>query len=191
MPGMDGVELVAKLRVRDPDLPVIVVTAFGDIGSAVEAMRAGAANFLTKPVDFDALIVSIERALQNRALHAEAATLRGQLMSKEGTGFGRLLGASAPMHEVYRVARQVAGAKATVLITGDSGTGKASLRPRFTRSDRGPANRSSRCTAPPWPTLARERAVRPRKGVVHRRRKAAHRTLRASGRRDVVSGRNR
>jgi two-component system response regulator HydG len=127
MPGMDGVELVGKLRALDPDLPVIVVTAFGDIRNAVEAMRAGAANFLTKPVDFDALTVSIERALQNRALHAEAAMLRGQLMSKEGTGFGRLIGASAPMHEVYRVARQVAGAKATVLITGDSGTGKGEL----------------------------------------------------------------
>ena len=127
MPGMDGVELVGKLRAQDPDLPVIVVTAFGDVGSAVEAMRAGAANFLMKPVDFDALIVSIERALEHRALHAEAATLRGQLMSKERTGFGRLIGSSSPMLEVYRVARQVAGAKATVLITGDSGTGKGEL----------------------------------------------------------------
>ena len=64
MPEMDGIELLSALSDRDPDLPIIVVTAFGDISSAVDAMRAGAANFLTKPVDFDALTMTLERALE-------------------------------------------------------------------------------------------------------------------------------
>ena len=127
MPNMDGMTLLAKLRVQDPDLPVIVMTAFGAVDTAVKAMRAGAVNFLTKPLNIDALVVSIERALQTRAVYAEAAMLRGQLLERQGAGFGRLIGASAPMQEVYRVARQVAAARATVLITGDSGTGKGEL----------------------------------------------------------------
>src|SRR5512146_1407706 len=72
MPKMDGVALLAKLREQDRDLPVIMVTAFGDVGSAVNAMRAGAADYLTKPVDFDALAMAIERALERRELRAEA-----------------------------------------------------------------------------------------------------------------------
>ncbi|MEM1035048.1 MAG: sigma-54 dependent transcriptional regulator [Myxococcota bacterium] len=127
MPNMDGQRLLEHLRERDPDLPVIVVTAFGDVQSAVDAMRAGANNFLTKPLDFDALAISLERALEARRLRAEAATLRRQLNSKEGVGLGGLIGTSPAMQDVYRVARQVANARATVLITGESGTGKGEL----------------------------------------------------------------
>src|SRR5579863_2279045 len=114
MPKMDGVTLLGKLREQDGDLPVIVVTAFGDVSSAVGAMRAGAADYLTKPVDFDALAVSIERALERRALRAEADELRRQIREREGDGLGGLLGASPAMQKVYRTARQVAGARATV-----------------------------------------------------------------------------
>ena len=127
MPKMDGVALLAKLREQDRDLPVIMVTAFGDVGSAVNAMRAGAADYLTKPVDFDALALAIERALERRELRAEADELRRQLREREGDGLGGLIGASPAMQKVYRTARQVAGARATVLITGESGTGKGEL----------------------------------------------------------------
>lgn len=127
MPGMDGVELTRKLREQDPELPVIVVTAFGDVGSAVRAMHAGAENFLTKPIDYDALSISIERALTHRALAAEAEVLRRQMRERDGAGLANLVGSSRAMQEVYAVARQVAGARATVLITGDSGTGKGEL----------------------------------------------------------------
>src|SRR5262249_40065829 len=72
MPGMDGVELLSKLREQDPDLPVLVVTAFGEVASAVRAMRAGADDYLTKPVDFDALLISLERALERRRQRVEA-----------------------------------------------------------------------------------------------------------------------
>src|SRR6185437_11749352 len=127
MPKMDGIALLTKLREQDPDVPVIVVTAFGDVGSAVSAMRAGAADYLTKPVDFDALLLAIERALERRQLRSEADELRRQLREQEGDGLGGLLGASPAMQKVYRTAKQVAGARATVLITGESGTGKGEL----------------------------------------------------------------
>ncbi|HTN82387.1 MAG TPA: sigma-54 dependent transcriptional regulator [Sorangium sp.] len=127
MPKMDGVALLGKLREQDPALPVLVVTAFGDVSSAVQAMRAGAEDYLTKPVDFDALLLSIERALERSALRVEAENLRRQLREREGEGVEGLIGASPAMQKVYRMARQVAGARATVLITGESGTGKGEL----------------------------------------------------------------
>ncbi|WP_434042164.1 MULTISPECIES: sigma-54-dependent transcriptional regulator [Sorangium] len=127
MPKMDGMALLGKLREQDPSLPVIVVTAFGDVTSAVQAMRAGAEDYLTKPVDFDALLLSIERALERSALRVEAENLRRQLREREGEGVEGLIGASPAMQKVYRMARQVAGARATVLITGESGTGKGEL----------------------------------------------------------------
>jgi two-component system response regulator HydG len=127
MPGMDGLELLAKLREQDPDLPVLVVTAFGDVSSAVSAMRVGADDYLTKPVDFDALLLSLERALERRALRTEAEALKRELRERRGDGLEGLLGVSPAMQKVYRTAVQVAGAKATVLLTGESGTGKGEL----------------------------------------------------------------
>ena len=127
MPGMDGMELLGKLREHSPDVPVLVATAFGDVDSAVAAMRAGAADFITKPIDVDVLRVAIERALERRDLKAEAENLRRQLREKRGEGLEGLTGTSPAMQKVYRVARQVAPSKATVLITGESGTGKGEL----------------------------------------------------------------
>ncbi len=127
MPQMDGVELMKQLRARDRDLPVIVVTAFGDVSSAVSAMRAGAEDYLTKPVDFDSLLLVLERALQRHELKVEAEALRRQLREREGQGLAGLIGTSPAMQKTYRTALQVASAKATVLITGESGTGKGEL----------------------------------------------------------------
>jgi two-component system response regulator HydG len=90
-------------------------------------MRAGASDYLTKPIDFDALAVAIERALERRAVLVEAENLRRQLRERDGEGLQGLIGASAAMQRVYRTARQVAAARATVLITGESGTGKGEL----------------------------------------------------------------
>jgi two-component system response regulator HydG len=127
MPNMDGMTLLSKLREQDPDLPVLVTTAFGEVSNAVDAMRKGAADFITKPIDFDVLTLSIERALEQRAIRVESENLKRQLRDRDGDGLQGLLGASAVMQKVYRVARQVAGSKATVLITGESGTGKGEL----------------------------------------------------------------
>jgi two-component system response regulator HydG len=127
MPRMDGIELLKHLRAQDVDLPIIMVTAFGDVASAVKAMREGAEDYITKPVDFDALSLSIERSLARRDLKVEAENLRRQLRERDGEGVEGLIGASPAMQKVYRLARQVAAARATVLVTGESGTGKGEL----------------------------------------------------------------
>jgi DNA-binding NtrC family response regulator len=127
MPEMDGMTLLGKLRESDRDLPVIVATAFGDVSSAVAAMRAGASDYLTKPIDIDALLVAIERARERRALRVEAENLRRQLRERDAEGLQGLIGASPAMQKVYRTARQVAASRATVLVTGESGTGKGEL----------------------------------------------------------------
>jgi two-component system response regulator HydG len=127
MPEMDGMTLLAKLRESDRDLPVIVATAFGDVTSAVAAMRAGASDYLTKPIDIDALLVAIERARERHALRVEAENLRRQLRERDAEGLQGLIGSSPAMQKVYRVARQVAASRATVLVTGESGTGKGEL----------------------------------------------------------------
>jgi two-component system response regulator HydG len=127
MPRMNGMELLANLRKLDSELPVIVVTSHTDMASAIQAMRAGAADYLTKPVDFDALRVALERALELREIRAEAQNLRRQVQERDSEGLQGLLGTSSAMQKVYRVARQVASSRATVLITGESGTGKGEL----------------------------------------------------------------
>jgi len=127
MPNMDGIELTKKLHELDPNVPVLVATALGDVNNAVHAMRAGAQDYLTKPIDFDALAVSIERALERRDLAVETENLRRQIRQRDGDGLVGLIGASPAMQKVYRVAKQVAASRATVLITGESGTGKGEL----------------------------------------------------------------
>ena len=127
MPVMSGMDLLAAVKEEAPAIPVIVVTSLGDVSSAVAAMRAGAEDYLTKPIDFDALLVVIERALERRELAAETENLRRQLRARDQEGLEGLLGTSPAMSKVYRTARQVAPSRATVLITGESGTGKGEL----------------------------------------------------------------
>jgi two-component system response regulator HydG len=127
MPEMSGVELMQRLHERDKQLPVIIVTGFADLDSAIEALRAGAHDYLLKPVRVAALRLSIERAVEARNVRAEADSLRRQIREKDSAALGGLLGASAAMQKVYRMARQVASARATLLLTGESGTGKGEL----------------------------------------------------------------
>lgn len=127
MPGMDGLELIDRIRARDLRTPIVVVTAFGDVASAVSAMRRGAEDYLTKPIDIDALLVSIERALEHRDLRSEAENLRRQIRERHDEGLRGLIGASPAMQAVYRTVKQVASSRATVLVTGESGTGKGEV----------------------------------------------------------------
>jgi len=127
MPNMGGMSLLQCLREQDPHLPVIVVTSLDDVGAAVRAMRAGAEDYLSKPLDLDALTLAVERALEHRAVRSEAENLRRQIQDRDDDRLEGLIGASTAMQKVYRVARQVASSRATVLITGESGTGKGEL----------------------------------------------------------------
>ncbi|HXK18684.1 MAG TPA: sigma-54 dependent transcriptional regulator [Polyangiaceae bacterium] len=127
MPNMDGMELLAKLRERGVETPAVVATAFGEVSSAVAAMRAGAEDYLTKPIDFDALLLVVERTLARSELRTEAENLRRQLRARDKEGLEGLLGASPAIQRVYHMVKQVAPARATVLITGESGTGKGEV----------------------------------------------------------------
>jgi DNA-binding NtrC family response regulator len=122
MPGMDGIELVRKIQAMEDAPAVVVMTAFGAVQSAVDAMRAGAAEYLTKPLNFDELLVVLTRVFDHQRLRSEARRMRQRL--SERVARQNIVGASPPMQRVFEVIEQVAPSKATVLLTGESGTGK-------------------------------------------------------------------
>jgi len=121
MPGMDGLTLMRELHARIPLLPVVLLTAFGSVGSAVEAMKQGAFDYLTKPADNDELIAVLEKSYEYRRLLEENARLRSELDSGAGE---TLVGASPGMVHVRELIEQAGPSEATVLILGESGTGK-------------------------------------------------------------------
>jgi len=122
MPGMDGIELVKKVRANEEPAAVVVMTAFGDVSSAVDAMRAGAADYLTKPLNFDELLVVLERVLDHLQLSRETRQLRQRVRDRVAPN--NIIGSAPPMQRVFEVIDQVGPSRATVLITGESGTGK-------------------------------------------------------------------
>ncbi|HEU4404566.1 MAG TPA: sigma-54 dependent transcriptional regulator [Polyangiaceae bacterium] len=122
MPELDGLGLLRRAKAADDDLPVIVVTAFGDVDSAIEAMRAGALHYLQKPVRLEELVVLIDQALEHRAARREVKALKGRLGEKLKPA--NMVGESPAMQAVWKVVAQVAPTRASVLITGESGTGK-------------------------------------------------------------------
>ncbi len=122
MPGMDGLTLMKRALANSPHLICILLTAYGNIETAVEAMRQGATDFLTKPVNLDQLELVLKRVLRSRKAETENRQLREQLDTKYG--MENIIGNSPPMQAVFDTVRQVASSRATVLIQGESGTGK-------------------------------------------------------------------
>jgi DNA-binding NtrC family response regulator len=133
MPELRGTELLAEIIARKPKQLVLLITAFGSIELAVETVRAGACDFITKPFKSQVLIVAIERALRERTMRRELVRLRRELGEPDD---GSLVATSAAMSGVLDVARRAARGITTVLITGESGTGKGALA-RWIH-DRGP-----------------------------------------------------
>jgi len=122
MPGKSGLELVGELRRVRADAPVVLMTAFGSVATAVEAMRAGAHDYVTKPFENEVALLAVERAIQFRALEEENRRLR--VAVDRTASMGDLIGTSAAMREIFALVRKVAHSRASVLITGESGTGK-------------------------------------------------------------------
>lgn len=148
--GSDGLDLIRRLRATSPDTPVVVLTGFGTVGSAVECIRAGASDYLLKPAEPGALEVAIERALASRALQREVRYLRGSPAGPGGEE-EEPVGNSAAWLRVMSMARSAAQADSTVLLLGESGTGKevlARLIHRLSPRARGPYVRVN-CAAVP------------------------------------------
>ncbi|MEW6754504.1 MAG: sigma-54 dependent transcriptional regulator [Candidatus Latescibacterota bacterium] len=122
MPRVDGLEALREIRRLDPALPVLIMTAYASVDTAVQALKMGAFDYLTKPLDTDELLLSIRRTLEHFQLRAENRQLRERL--QEHGSFGRILGRSKPMRDLYEVLELASPTDATILITGESGTGK-------------------------------------------------------------------
>ncbi len=122
LPGMDGLETLKRLRTLNPRLDVVMMTAHGTISSAVEAMRRGAFDYITKPFDNDELLMIVDRAFEVRRLSAEVEALREDLEARYG--FSEIVGISREIQDVFRMMAKVVRVDVTVLVTGESGTGK-------------------------------------------------------------------
>jgi DNA-binding NtrC family response regulator len=122
MSGMDGMTLLQKIMARSTPPIVVMLTAYGNVETAVEAMKLGAYDFLTKPVNLDHLDILLKRALHSYEVETENLTLRAQLDNR--FGLEAIIGQSDPMREVFETIQQAAPTQATILILGESGTGK-------------------------------------------------------------------
>ena len=122
MPGIGGMEFLSRLKDVWPDTEVVVMTAYGSIDTAVEAMRYGAYDYLTKPIDRERFPIVVDKALERHTLTTENKQLRDRLETR--TRFDQMVGESEPMQRVYNLVDMVADSAVTVLLTGESGTGK-------------------------------------------------------------------
>ncbi len=167
MKDMNGIELCRRLLEHRPHLPVILITAFGSMETAIQAIRAGAYDFLPKPFEIDQLSLAIERGATLASLRDEVQRLR-QLVVRD-TGFGDLVGSSPRMRELYSKLAKISETEIGVLITGESGTGKELVARAIHASGprAGGPFVAINCAAMPA-HAARERAVRSREGRVHR-----------------------
>jgi DNA-binding NtrC family response regulator len=164
MRSLDGLELCQRIAKARPDLPVVVMTGHASVDAAVGALRAGAFDFIVKPVDAELLALTVGRAVQHHRLASEVHRLRTVVAGSERAG--RLLGDSPAMKRVYDVIRRIAPTEATVLVTGESGTGKelvARADPRAQRALGGAVHRDQLRRGAREP--ARERALRSRQAA--------------------------
>jgi DNA-binding NtrC family response regulator len=123
LPGANGLEVLVEMKERNPSAVIILMTAYGNVKSAVKAMKKGAYEYVNKPIDFDEIKLLISRALEAHKIEGEIAKVRREL--KEQYGFNSIIGQSPAMREIFRMIRKIANSEAgTVLIQGESGTGK-------------------------------------------------------------------
>jgi DNA-binding NtrC family response regulator len=126
MPGMDGMQVLKEVKKINPEIDVIIITAYGTIETAVDAMKAGAIDYITKPVEFDELLIHVDRVSERRTLIRENEILRQEL-SEKGVTMDKIIYQSHKMDVLINMASRIAVSRATVLIKGESGTGKELL----------------------------------------------------------------
>jgi two-component system response regulator HydG len=122
MPGVDGIQLCERIVANRPDIPVVVMTAFGSLETAVQAIRAGAYDFITKPVEMDMLALTLQRVADHRALQEKVKLLSEAVERTQR--FDEILGASPSMQKLFDQLARIADSETSVLVTGESGTGK-------------------------------------------------------------------
>jgi len=122
MPGMDGIEVLQRLRTIDPIAAVIIITAYGSVESAIAAMKMGALDYIQKPFKHDDLLLTIERAVERKRLQEENLRLKDELRQK--FSFSNIIGKSPAMRTVFDLIRAAAPTRSTILLQGESGTGK-------------------------------------------------------------------
>ena len=141
MPGMSGPDLLQKIKAVNPEIPLILMTAYGTVETAVQAMKDGAADYLTKPLDLEELLVRVGRVTEQARLKSEVRELQRQLVERhrvEG-----IIGESGRMQEVLALVTRVAPSDATVLIRGESGIGKELIARAIHSIPAGPPAHSS------------------------------------------------
>jgi DNA-binding NtrC family response regulator len=122
MPGMDGIEVLRRIKRIDPLAPVIIITAYGSVESAISAMKIGALDYVQKPFKHDDLLLAIEKAVERKRLQDENLRLKGEL--RQRFGFANILGKSQAMKNVFELVKAAAPTRSTILLQGESGTGK-------------------------------------------------------------------
>ena len=122
LPGIDGIELLRKIRERSQDQVVIIITAYGSLETAVEALRAGAYDYVVKPIIHEEIKQIVKNALKQRALQIENTLLKKQI--ERQYDFGRIIGESSAMHKILAEVKKIADARSNVLLLGETGTGK-------------------------------------------------------------------
>ncbi|MEI8255801.1 MAG: sigma-54 dependent transcriptional regulator [Deltaproteobacteria bacterium] len=156
MKAMTGLELCERIAASRPDIPVVVITAFGSMDTAIAAIRAGAYDFITKPFEVDVLCIALERAIKHRALREEVKRLKRAV--GDAARYEEIIGASPAVKRVYDLLDRVIESDASVLITGESGTGKEVIARAIHRRGRRAAGPfvAVNCSAMPEPLLESE-----------------------------------
>ena len=169
LPGMDGITALDELKKINDEMPVLMITAFASVESAIAAMKRGAFDYITKPFKNDEVLIVVRNAVERSRLVEENRTLR-QNVQEQYHKFGNIIGRSPRMKQVFDLIIQAAPSRSTILIQGESGTGKElvarAIHTHSPRADRGVRHRQ---LGQPAARPARVHAVRPREGRVHRR----------------------